>query len=82
MSKKELCKRYLLFIVSLFFSGLGVAIARHGALGVPPISSVANVLSYRFSFLKPHLRKTAEWETLRGKAGADVLQQCRLRVQR
>ena len=51
MSKKELCKRYLLFIVRLFFSGLGVAIARHGALGVPPISSVANVLSYRFSFL-------------------------------
>lgn len=48
MTKNELAKRHLLFIVSLFFSALGVAVTRHGALGVSPISSVANVLSYRF----------------------------------
>lgn len=51
MAKKELCKRYLVFIISLFFSGLGVAVTRHGELGVSPISSVANVLSLRFPVL-------------------------------
>lgn len=48
MSKIELVKRYVLFIISLFFSGLGVAFTKHGELGVSPISSVANVLSIRF----------------------------------
>lgn len=51
MCKKEIFKRYLLFIVSLFISGLGVAFAKHGELGVTPISSVANVMSYEFKFL-------------------------------
>ncbi len=51
MNKKELAKRYLLFIISLFFSALGVAFTKHGGLGVSPISSVANVLSCRFDFL-------------------------------
>ena len=51
MSKTELTKRYVLFIISLFFSALGVAFTKHGELGVSPISSVANVMSYRFSFL-------------------------------
>ncbi len=41
----------MLFIVSLFISGLGVALAKRGELGVPPISSVANVLSLKFDFL-------------------------------
>lgn len=48
MDKRELWKRYLLFIISLFFSALGVAITKHGELGVSPISSVANVMSYKF----------------------------------
>lgn len=48
---KELVKRYFLFIISLFFSGLGVAMTKHAALGVSPISSVANILSLRFTFL-------------------------------
>lgn len=48
MSKKELTKRYILFIISLFFSALGVAFTKHGALGVSPISSVPNVLNLRF----------------------------------
>ena len=37
MSKKETIKRYTLFIISLFFSALGVAVTKHGALGVSPI---------------------------------------------
>lgn len=51
MSQKELAKRYLLFIISLFFAALGVAFTKHGELGVSPISSVPNVLSYKYTFL-------------------------------
>ena len=49
MSKKELAKRYTLFIISLFFSALGVAFTKSGELGVSPISSVANILSLKFT---------------------------------
>ena len=45
MSKKEIIKRYILFIISLFFAAFGVAITKHGELGVSPISSVPNVMS-------------------------------------
>lgn len=48
MSKKEKAKRYILFVISLFFSALGVAVTKHGALGVSPTSSVANVFSIKF----------------------------------
>lgn len=48
MTKKEIAKRYTLFIISLFFSALGVAVTKHGELGVSPISSVANVLSCKY----------------------------------
>ncbi len=51
MSKIETAKRYILFIISLFFSALGVAFTKRAELGVSPISSVANVLSFKFSFL-------------------------------
>ncbi len=51
MNKTELAKRYLLFIISLFFAALGVAFTKHGELGVSPISSVANVMSFKFSAL-------------------------------
>ena len=50
MTKKELFKRYILLVLGLFLSALGVAFTKHGELGVSPISSVANVLSYRFTF--------------------------------
>lgn len=50
MSKRETIKRYLLFILCLFFMGIGVALTKHGELGVSPISSVANVVSIRFTF--------------------------------
>ena len=51
MSKKEIFKRYILFILCLFFMGIGVSLTKHGELGVSPISSVANVISIKFSFL-------------------------------
>lgn len=51
MRKKEISKRYILFIVSLFFAAMGVAVTKHGELGVSPISSVANILSYKFTSL-------------------------------
>lgn len=51
MTKNEIVKRYLLFIISLFFAALGVAFTKHGELGVSPISSVANVMSCKYSFL-------------------------------
>lgn len=51
MTKNETVKRYILLVISLFFSALGVAVTKHGELGVSPISSVANVLSYKFSSL-------------------------------
>ncbi len=51
MSKQELFKRYCLFILCLFFMGIGVALTKHGELGVSPISSVANIVSLRFTFL-------------------------------
>jgi len=51
VSKRETAKRYILFIISLFFMGLGVALTKHGELGVSPISSVANVVSIKFTFL-------------------------------
>lgn len=51
ISPEEIIKRYLLFIISLFASALGVAITKRGELGVSPISSVANILSYKFEFL-------------------------------
>lgn len=49
MSKKEITKRYILFIISLFFSALGVAFTKSGELGVSPISSVANIMSLKFT---------------------------------
>lgn len=48
MSKKEIFKRYLLFVIGLFFSGLGVAFSKHGGIGVTPISSIPNIMNLRF----------------------------------
>lgn len=51
MSKKETVKRYILFVISLFFCGVGIALTKHAELGVSPISSIANVISIKFTFL-------------------------------
>lgn len=45
MSNTELFKRYLLFIISLFCTAMGVSLAVKGGLGTSPISSVAYALS-------------------------------------
>lgn len=45
----EMVKRYILFIISLFFIALGVAFTKTGELGVSPISSVANIFSLKFT---------------------------------
>lgn len=50
MNKTEMTKRYTLLIIGLFFSALGVAVTKRGELGVSPISSVANVLSCKYTF--------------------------------
>ena len=51
MTLKETIKRYLLFIISLFISAEGIALTRHAELGVSPISSIANVVSYKLPSL-------------------------------
>ncbi|MBR1692112.1 MAG: YitT family protein [Lachnospiraceae bacterium] len=43
--------RYVLLVIGLFFSGIGVAVTKRGELGVSPISSVANVIALRFPVL-------------------------------
>ena len=53
MSKKEIAKRYILFAISLFFAAVGIAVTKHGELGVSSISSVANVFSCRYTDLSP-----------------------------
>ncbi len=45
----ETVKRYGLFVVSLFFIGLGIALTKHAGLGISPISSVANVMSLKYT---------------------------------
>ena len=49
MSKSETLKRYILFIIGLFFAAVGVAVTKRGELGVSPISSVANVMSCKYT---------------------------------
>ena len=51
MRRNGILRRYTLLVISLFFTAMGVALAKHGALGVSPISSVANVLSCRIDDL-------------------------------
>lgn len=45
MKKKEVFKRYLIFMVALFVSALGVSIITQSNLGTSPISSIPYVLS-------------------------------------
>ena len=51
MKKKELCKRYALFVFSTAVSAFGIVCTKAGNLGVSAISSVPNVLSVRFDAL-------------------------------
>lgn len=47
----EIFKRYSLFFVSLILIGIGIAFTKHAGLGVSPVSSVANVISIKFTAL-------------------------------
>jgi len=49
MNKKEITKRYILFIISLFFIALGIAFTKKSILGISPNSSIPNVFSLRFT---------------------------------
>lgn len=51
MTKQINLKRYALCVLGLLIMALGVAITKKGNLGVSPISSVANVMSLRFTVL-------------------------------
>lgn len=48
---REQITRIIFCVLGLFIAGLGVAVTKKGELGVSPISSVANVLSLKFTFL-------------------------------
>lgn len=50
MSKKEHFARYILLIFGIFFVALGIALAKRSDLGISPVSSIANVLSIKFTF--------------------------------
>ncbi len=48
MSKKELAKRYFIFILGLFVNSVGVALITKADLGTSPISSIPYTLSLSF----------------------------------
>lgn len=49
MSKKELIRRYLFFLVGLFVNSLGISLITKANLGTSPISSVPYTLSIGFA---------------------------------
>lgn len=49
MSKGELLRRYIFFIVGLFVNSLGIALITKGNLGTSPISSIPYTLSIGFT---------------------------------
>jgi len=49
MSNFKIIKKYFLFVVGLFFMGLGISLTTKSNLGTSPISSVAYVMSMIFS---------------------------------
>ncbi|MBA2884512.1 YczE/YyaS/YitT family protein [Clostridium beijerinckii] len=49
MSKKELIRRYILFIVGLFIMAMGISLMVKAQLGTSPISSMPYVISLKFT---------------------------------
>jgi len=49
MISRQTVKRSILFLLGLFFIALGIAFTKYSQLGVSPISSVANILSIKFT---------------------------------
>lgn len=50
MTKKELIRRYIFFIIGLFINALGVSFITKACLGTSPISSIPYTLSMSFPF--------------------------------
>ena len=50
MTKKELLRRYIFFIIGLFINALGVSFITKASLGTSPISSIPYTLSIGFPF--------------------------------
>lgn len=50
-TKTQWIKRYAIMLLGLFLTGFAIACTKRAALGVSPVSSVANVLNLRFPFL-------------------------------
>lgn len=50
LPNNEKARRWALFLLSLFFSGIGVAFMRHSGLGASPISAVSSVITEAFPF--------------------------------
>lgn len=51
MSKQELIRRYLFFILGLYVNSLGISLITKAELGTSPISSIPYTLSIGFPFL-------------------------------
>ena len=49
MQKKELAKRYLIFLIGLYIMSYGISFITRASLGTSPISSIPYVLSLGFS---------------------------------
>ena len=49
MSKRELCNRYLFFLIGLFVNSFGISFITKSSLGTSPISSVPYTLSLGFA---------------------------------
>lgn len=49
MSKQEIVKRYVLFLIGLFINSFGVSFITKASLGTSPISSIPYTLSLKFS---------------------------------
>lgn len=72
MKKTEIFRRYTVFIIGLFFAGIGVAFTKHGILGVTPISSVANVIMNSGEALVKAISDKTRFEFGYVKVGFDV----------
>ena len=48
MSKKEVLKRYFIFLIGIYINSFGISFITKAALGTSPISSVPYVLSLGF----------------------------------
>ena len=63
-NKKDLLKRYLIFLAGLFVNSLGVALITKANLGTSPISSIPYVLSLNFALSLGNFPRITIWRTI------------------